>query len=92
MDYDALCTAAEKVITAIDTQPPQYASKNILTSIKNQMVFIRDNAAVGKNPSKELASGTTFTYSIISSRELASPDELVLKGLIDDVTIILILK
>ena len=53
------------------------------------MIFIRDNAAAGKNPSKELASDTTFTYSILSSRELASPDELVLKELIDDVTRVL---
>ncbi|UUA72875.1 MULTISPECIES: hypothetical protein [unclassified Cellvibrio] len=89
MEYNTLRIAAQKVIDAIDTTPPQYTSKNILTSIKNQMIFIRDNAAAGKNPSKELASDTTFTYSILSSRELASPDELVLKELIDDVTRIL---
>jgi hypothetical protein len=56
------------------------------------MVFIRDNAAAGKNPSKELTSGTKFTYAILASRELASPDELVLKDSIDEVTRILMLK
>jgi|GEM_PF-2477184 len=86
MDYKALCTAAEKVIVAIDMQPPQYASAGVLASIKNQMVFIRDNAAIGKNPSKELTSGKKFTYGILSSREFASPDELVLKELIDAVS------
>ncbi|MDF3013854.1 MAG: hypothetical protein K0Q78_2058 [Cellvibrio sp.] len=92
MDYKALSTAANKAIIAIDTQRPQYTSADILTSIKNQMVFIRDNAAAGKNPSKELTSGTKFTYAILASRELASPDELVLKDSIDEVTRILMLK
>lgn len=90
MDYNALCNAATNVIVAIDTQAPQYASANVLTSIKNQMVFIRDNAAAGKNPSKELASGTKFTYGILASRELASPDEVILRDLIGEVTKILI--
>ena len=39
MDYEALRTAANKVIIAIDTQAPRYISANVLTSIKNQMVF-----------------------------------------------------
>lgn len=90
MDYEALRTAANKVIIAIDTQAPQYVSANVLASIKNQMVFIRDNAATGKNPSEELASGTKFTYAILASRELASPDETFLKDLIDEVTRILL--
>lgn len=92
MDYKVLFTAANKVISAIDAHPPQYASADVLTSIKNQMVFIRDNAAAGKNPSKELASGTKFTYAILASRELASPDETFLRDLIDEVTKILLLK
>lgn len=92
MDYNALCNAAEKVIFAIDTQAPQYTSANVLASIKNQMVFIRDNAASGKNPSKELPPDTTFTYAILASRELASPDEMVLKDLIDEVSRILVRK
>lgn len=92
MDYKTLSTAANKVIVAIDTQAPQYASPDILASIKNQMVFIRDNAAVGKNPYKELAAGIKFTYAVLASRELAGPDELFLKDSIDEVTKILMLK
>ncbi|HSC68631.1 MAG TPA: immunity protein Tsi6 family protein [Cellvibrio sp.] len=92
MHYKTLCAAANKVILAIDTQAPRYASADVLASIKNQMVFIRDNALVGKNPSAELAVGTKFTYGILASRELASPDEILLKDLIDEVTRILISK
>ncbi|WP_217670790.1 hypothetical protein [Arsukibacterium indicum] len=50
------------------------------------MVFIRDNAAAGKNPSTELSSGTKFTYAVLASRELASPEQMVLQNLIDEVT------
>jgi hypothetical protein len=66
MDCKALSTAANKVIIAIDTQAPPYVSANILASIKNQMVFIRDNAATGNNPAKESASGAKFTYAILA--------------------------
>lgn len=92
MDYQSLFSAAEKVIVAIDDHAPRYASADVLSSIKNQMVFIRDNAAAGKNPSKELLPGTKFTYAILASRELASPDETFLNDLIDEVTKILLLK
>lgn len=92
MDYQSLYTAANDAVVAIDTWPLQYASPDILASIKNQMVFIRDNAAAGRNPSDELAPGTKFTYAILVSRELASPKELVLQDLIDKVTSILIRK
>ena len=92
MNFKALQMAAENVIAAINTAPPKHVSADVLASIKNQMVFIRDNAAAGKNPSQELASGTKFTYAILASREFASPEELVLQDLIDKVTSILIRK
>lgn len=92
MNYNTLMMAANKVITAIDTIPPKYASVNALASIKNQMLFIRDKAAAGKNPSTELATGTTFTYAILASRELTSPDEMALQVLIDKVSNILIIN
>jgi hypothetical protein len=56
------------------------------------MICIRDNAAAGKSPSNELPPGTKFTYAILASRELASPDELALQALINRVTKILIGK
>lgn len=86
MDYEELYTAANNVILAIDNNLPEYASKNVLISIKNQMLFIRDHAAAGNNPAKELPLGKAFTYGILSSREFASPEEIILKGLIDEVS------
>ena len=90
MNYNALMMAANKVIAAIDTAPPKHALVNVLASIKIQMLFIRDNAAAGKNPSTVLPPNTKFTYAVLASRELASPDELMLQAQIDKVTEILI--
>ena len=90
MDLKTLQMAAENVIDAIDTAPPKHVSTDVLASIKTQMVFIRDKAAAGKNPSTELATGTTFTYAILASRELTSLDEMALQVLIDKVSNILI--
>ena len=85
MDFKNLYTAADRVVDALNN-PPKTASLDVLTSIKNQMEFIRDNASKGVNPSKVLPPNTTFTYAILASRELESPDELMLQRLIDDVT------
>lgn len=90
MDYKALFTAANNVVQTIDNQPPRHASADVLASIKNQMIFIRDNAALSKNPSTVLPPNTKFTYAVLASRELASPDELMLQAQIDKVTEILI--
>ncbi|KKO44710.1 hypothetical protein WG68_14285 [Arsukibacterium ikkense] len=90
MDYQALHIAANNVVYFINNQAPQHTSADVLASIKNQMIFIRDNAAECKNPSTELGAGTEFTYAILASRELASHDEVVLQKLIDKVTKILI--
>lgn len=92
MDHKALCSAASKVIDLVEKQKLTHVSPDIITSIKNQMVFIRDNAAVGKNPSNELTTGTKFTYAILASRELTSPDDIALNQLIDEVTKILLAR
>ena len=90
MDYQALSNAATNVIVAIETNPLESISANALESIKNQMIFIRDNADNKKNPSAELIPGQKFTYAIIASRELSSPSELKLNNLISEVTRILV--
>lgn len=54
-----------------------------ITSIKNQMKFISESSGNGLNPLKELKNGKTFTFAIISSKELSSPEELALKRKID---------
>ncbi|MAD76601.1 MAG: hypothetical protein CML20_17740 [Rheinheimera sp.] len=92
MDYQALLVAANDVIACIDNNAPRHTSAHVLTSIRNQMVFIRDNAAAGRNPATELSSGSKFTYAVLASRELASPDEMVLQDLIDNVTKLMIKK
>ena len=85
LKLQALQLAANDVIAAIDATPPEHVSDDVLASIQNQMIFIREKAAAGKSPSAELPAGTTFTYAMLASRELASPDELVLKVKIDKV-------
>jgi hypothetical protein len=50
------------------------------------MQFIRDHAAAGNNPANKLPLGRAFTYGILSSREFVSPEEMILKGLIDEVS------
>jgi hypothetical protein len=55
-------------------------------SIRNQIKFIRTRAEDKKNPIKELGDGEVFNYSIISSRNLTSPEEMVLKSKLDRVT------
>lgn len=86
MNFNALQSAANDVIDAIYTASFETVTADVLTSIKNQMVFIRDAAAAGKNPAADLPAGTKFTYAVLASRELASPDELMLQTRIDKVT------
>ena len=90
MNYSALIMAANNVISAIDTVALEHASVYVLALIKSQMLFIRDNAAAGKNPLTVLPPNTKFTYAVLASRELTSPDELMLQAQIDKVTEILI--
>ncbi|MDP5138679.1 hypothetical protein ORJ04_22280 [Rheinheimera baltica] len=88
--FKLLELAADSVISAINTNPPKHASADVLALIKTQMLFIRDNAAAGKKPATELPPNTKFTYAVLASRELTSPDELILQAQIDKVTEILI--
>ena len=80
MNFNALQSAADSVINTINTDSLETVTADVMTSIKNQMVFIRDAAAAGKDPAAELPSGTKFTYAVLASRELASPDELLLQA------------
>lgn len=86
MNYQALQLAAEQVIAVINRTPPQFISVDVLASIKRQMEFICKHAAAGNNPSAELPTGVKFTYAVLASRELTSPDELTLQTKINDVT------
>lgn len=90
MNYQALQLAAEQVIAAINKTAPASISVDVLASIKRQMEFICKHAAAGNNPSAELPPNTKFTYAVLASRELASPDELLLQAKIDKVTHLLV--
>ena len=90
MNYKALQLAAEQVIAAINKTAPASISVDVLASIKRQMEFICKHAAAGNNPSAELPTGVKFTYAVLASRELTSPDELTLQAKINEVTRLLI--
>ncbi|MCS6234260.1 hypothetical protein G3495_03785 [Shewanella baltica] len=61
-------------------------NKPFVTSMLNQIDFIIQHAEKGNNPILQLKAGQTFTYSVLASRELSSPDELKIKELLDDVS------
>lgn len=85
MNYQKLSVAARNVIIEIDGDKLTYISENTKQSIKNQMIYIKKYADQNIDPRSQL-NGNTFTYGIILSREFASPDELKVKLLIDDVS------
>jgi len=55
-------------------------------SILKQIDFIIKCAEKGNNPTEELPTGQTFTYSVIASREFSSPEELAIKNRIDEMS------
>lgn len=86
MNYIDLENAAQVTIQKIDNYVKRNGSSNSLDSIRNQMVFIRDSAKKNKHPVTMLKDDNKFTYSIIASRELASPEELELYDYIVEVS------
>ena len=89
MDFVKLKEQVDLVLDHIDAYTEKYGSSAALESIRNQMIFIGENARKKVNPVPEMGDDKKFTYAIIASRELASPDELVLKEAIDEVSSLL---
>lgn len=85
MNYDELATAARKAINAINEFSNGGNETEALMSIKAQMKFIEESAKNNIDPITQLGE-RKFTYAILASRELASPDELVIKTLLNDVS------
>lgn len=88
MDYEALSTSAKVALNKLEKYINTVGSTGVLESIKQQLIFIHDKAAEGKNPLFELEE-KKFTYNVLASREFASPEELEIKKTIDYVSRIL---
>lgn len=88
MNLKKLLEKTERAILELEKYSSRFGSTDQIDSIKQQMIFLRENAASGKNPINELGD-KKLTYGIIASREFASPDELELKGYLDNVSEVL---
>lgn len=86
MGLNELKEAADTAIEKINSFIKENGNSGPLQSILNQMIFVRDNAAKGQHPADVLKEDEKFSYSIIASREFASPDEMELKEFITRVS------
>ncbi|MFD2096843.1 hypothetical protein ACFSJ3_12670 [Corallincola platygyrae] len=75
-----------KALLKVKSLYVKHPDSTALLSIINQLEFIEQKSKNGLNPKEELPPGTLFTFGITSSRELASPEELKVKKLIDRVS------
>lgn len=86
MGFNELSKKASDAIDELNIFIDEDGSNNVLESIKQQMIFIRDKADEEKNPLNELGVDKKFTYGILASREFASPRELELQEYIYSVS------
>ncbi|WP_105103597.1 immunity protein Tsi6 family protein [Microbulbifer pacificus] len=86
MNFRALKAASDEALNEISKYVKKNGSNNVLQSIENQMKFISSEAGSGVNPKEKLSEGRQFTYGILSSREFSSPEELIIKEKLDNVT------
>ena len=84
--YGALVSSTIEALEELENFEIHGSSYPWAESIRNQIEFIKTHAENNKNPVKELSDGEAFNYSIISSRNLTSPEEMVLKSKLDCVT------
>ncbi|WP_320819049.1 hypothetical protein [Thalassolituus sp.] len=84
--FNNLEKSARDAINEMDSLSKKHGHNNWMDSVKSQLEFIEKNAIKMKNPVKMLKPDEEFTYGIISSRELSSPDEMVLKEKLNNVT------
>lgn len=86
MDFMSLANKSSAAIFEIDLFINKYGSSQSLESIKSQMRFILDAALSDKNPLHLLPKDKPFTYSVLASREFASPEEMKIKACLDEVS------
>jgi hypothetical protein len=89
VNYKKLSESSKKALTEFSLRQVPTIDSAVYDSIIEQMKFITYEAGLGNNPREQLPEGKTFTYGIISSRSFASPEELRLKQLLDEVTSLL---
>lgn len=88
MDLNKLSSAAEAAIDQLNQYAERYGEEGFLKSIRCQMEFIFEHASSGVDPVSKLGD-RTFTYAVMASRELASPEEMVIVDRLNQVTRIL---
>ena len=88
MNFSELSKKASNAIDEIEKYIGRYGTNEVIASIKQQMIFIKEKAILKQNPVLALHE-KKFTYGVLSSREFSSPDEMRIKKLLDDVSRIL---
>lgn len=79
MSLTELAKAASEAKDEIKTFSDKHGHQPWMESVLSQMDFIEEKSLNGMNPVKCLHDDEEFTYGIISSRELASPEEMIVK-------------
>jgi hypothetical protein len=85
-EFEVLANSAREAINEMYALSKKVGHSSWMDSIQPQLEFIEGHAANKMNPVKMLAPDQEFTYGIVSSRELASPDEMILKEKLNLVT------
>jgi hypothetical protein len=85
-EFESLAKSARDAIREVHQLSQKIGHNDWMDSIKSQLEFIEKHAINERNPVKMLSPDQEFTYGIISSRELASPDEMILKEKLNQVT------
>ncbi|WP_369983876.1 hypothetical protein [Thalassolituus sp.] len=85
-DFEILANSAREAINEMYALSKKVGHYSWMDSIKPQLEFIESHAADKRDPLKMLAPDQEFTYGIVSSKELASPDEMMLKDKLNLVT------
>jgi DNA-binding ferritin-like protein (Dps family) len=85
-EFDNLAKSARDAMKEVHQLSKKIGHNDWMDTIESQLEFIEKHAINEKNPVKMLSPDQEFTYGIISSRQLASPDEIRLKEKLNQVT------
>ncbi|MFT6539154.1 MAG: DNA-binding ferritin-like protein (Dps family) [Thalassolituus sp.] len=85
-EFDNLAKSTRDAMKEVHQLSKKIGHNDWMDTIESQLEFIEKHAINEKNPVKMLSPDQEFTYGIISSRQLASPDEMRLKEKLNQVT------